>query len=177
MSTCARKHSWKSTPAHFRTAERDVLNNSYHDRWIGTGEPTAWPPRSPVLNPLDFYLRKHLETLGYVAPVDNEGELRRILGAGTSASLYGCGGPCWDVSRGALNFMEVILSTYYNCTISTITHKIIASRHVLIWEFFLVLVYGPHAQICPHFPVTPHIVCVYIYCHVYECEYRQGLNW
>jgi hypothetical protein len=41
-------------PAHFSRAVRDVLNNTYHDRWIGRGGPTAWPPRSPDLNPLDF---------------------------------------------------------------------------------------------------------------------------
>jgi hypothetical protein len=43
-------------PAHFSRAVRDVLSNTYHDRWIGRGGPTAWPPPSPDLNPLDFYL-------------------------------------------------------------------------------------------------------------------------
>jgi hypothetical protein len=35
-------------------AVRDVLSNAYHDRWVGRGGPTAWPPRSTDLNPLDF---------------------------------------------------------------------------------------------------------------------------
>jgi hypothetical protein len=43
----------------------------YHDRWIGRGG-TAWPPRSPDLNPLDVYLWGHLKALEYVAPADNE---------------------------------------------------------------------------------------------------------
>jgi hypothetical protein len=34
-------------PAHFSRAVRDVLNNTYHDRWIRRGGPTARPPRSP----------------------------------------------------------------------------------------------------------------------------------
>jgi hypothetical protein len=38
---------------------RDVLNNAGHDRWIGRGGSTAWPPRPPELNPLDFYLWEH----------------------------------------------------------------------------------------------------------------------
>jgi hypothetical protein len=59
-------------PAHFSLAVRDVLNNTYHDRWIGRGGPTAWPPRSPDLNPLDFYLWGHLKALVYAAPLDNE---------------------------------------------------------------------------------------------------------
>jgi hypothetical protein len=41
-------------PAHFSRAVRDVLNNTYHDRWIGRGGTTAWPPRLPNLNPLGF---------------------------------------------------------------------------------------------------------------------------
>jgi hypothetical protein len=44
-----------------------------HDRWMGRGGPTAWPPRStPHLNPLDFYLWGHLNA----APVDNEETLQ-----------------------------------------------------------------------------------------------------
>jgi hypothetical protein len=38
----------------FSRAVRDVLSNSYHDRWTGRGGPTAWPPRSPDMNPLDL---------------------------------------------------------------------------------------------------------------------------
>jgi hypothetical protein len=59
-------------PAHFSRAVRDVLNNTYQDRWIGRGGHTAWPPRSPDLNPLNFYLWGHLKTLVSAAPVDNE---------------------------------------------------------------------------------------------------------
>jgi hypothetical protein len=61
--------------AHFSRAVRGVLNNTYHDRWIDRGGPTAWSPPSPDLNPVDFYLWGHLNTLVYAAPVDNEGAL------------------------------------------------------------------------------------------------------
>jgi hypothetical protein len=74
----------------------DVLSNTYHNRWIGRGGPTAWPPRSPDLNPLDFYLWGHLNFLVYAAPVDNEERLHYDivrLPATASASLNGCGGP------------------------------------------------------------------------------------
>jgi hypothetical protein len=66
-------------PAHFSRAVRDVLSNTYHDRWIGTGGPTAWPPRSTDLNTLDFYLWRHLATLVYAAPVDNEEALHNRI--------------------------------------------------------------------------------------------------
>jgi hypothetical protein len=64
-------------------AVRDVLNNTYHDRWIRRGWPTAWPPRStPDLTPLYFHLWQHLKTLVYAAPVDNEKALHiRIVDA------------------------------------------------------------------------------------------------
>lgn len=52
-----RRQMWfmhDGAPAHFTGAVREFLNNSY-PRWIGRGGPTAWPPRSPDLNPLDFF--------------------------------------------------------------------------------------------------------------------------
>jgi hypothetical protein len=80
-------------PAHFSRAVRDVLNNTYRGRWIGRGGPTAWPPRSSELNPL-----------------------------------------------------EGILSTYYKCTLSAVTHKLNVSGKMLMWTFFLVSVCGTRAQ-------------------------------
>jgi hypothetical protein len=40
------------------------------------------------------------------------------------ASLNGCDDPWWDVSRRALNLLEDILSNYYKCTTSAVTHKL-----------------------------------------------------
>jgi hypothetical protein len=59
-------------PAHFNRAVRDALNNTYHDRRICRGGPTAWPPRSPDMSPLYFYLWGHLKSLVCAAPVGNE---------------------------------------------------------------------------------------------------------
>jgi hypothetical protein len=53
-------------------AVRGVLSNTYHEGWIGRGGQIVWHPRSPYLNPLDFYLWGHQKTLVYAAPVDNE---------------------------------------------------------------------------------------------------------
>jgi hypothetical protein len=68
------------------------------------------------------------------------------LAATTPASLDGCSGPWWDVLRHALNLMEGILSIYYKCTLSAITHKLNVSGRLLIWTCFLVLVCGTLAQ-------------------------------
>jgi hypothetical protein len=59
-------------PAYFSSAVRDVLNNTYHDRWIGRGGAITWTPRSLDLNPLNFYLWGHLKTPLYAASVENE---------------------------------------------------------------------------------------------------------
>jgi hypothetical protein len=71
------------------------------------------------------------------------------LSATTPESLNGCGGPWCDVSRRSLNLLEDILSIYYKCTLSDITHKLNVSGHTLIWTFFHVLVCGTRAQRLP----------------------------
>jgi hypothetical protein len=56
------------------------------------------------------------------------------LSATPAASLNGCGGPLWDMSRRALNLMEDILSTYYKCTLSAITRiKCFRTHVVFVW--------------------------------------------
>ncbi|GFW13183.1 uncharacterized protein TNCV_4120841 [Trichonephila clavipes] len=42
-------------PAHFSIAVRNLLHATYSGGCIGLGEPVTWPPRSPNLNPLDFF--------------------------------------------------------------------------------------------------------------------------
>lgn len=42
-------------PAHYVHIIRQFLNHRYQNRWIGRAGPVLWPPRSPDLNPLDFY--------------------------------------------------------------------------------------------------------------------------
>jgi hypothetical protein len=69
-------------PAHFRRAVLDVLNDTCNEGWIGKEGPTACPPCSPHLNPLDFYLWGHLKTLLCATLVDNEEALyHRIVDA------------------------------------------------------------------------------------------------
>lgn len=67
-------------PAHFDNRVRGFLNETYRNNWIGRGGPVAWPPRSPDLNPLDFFLWGHLKILVYSTPVDTLEDLKeRIL--------------------------------------------------------------------------------------------------
>lgn len=72
-------------PGHFSHLARNYLSraNVYGNHWIGRGGPVAWPPRSPDLNPLDFFLWGHCKfTLVYARPVNDVLELRqRIIDA------------------------------------------------------------------------------------------------
>lgn len=62
-------------PAHFTLAVRQWLNERYPGRWIGRGGPIAWPPRSPDLTPLDFYVWGYLKAEVYQVPIDTREQL------------------------------------------------------------------------------------------------------
>lgn len=69
-------------PPHYSQDVRQHLNLHFPDRWIGRGGPINWPPRSPDLNTLDYYLWGHLKELVYAEPVNSKEELlNRILNA------------------------------------------------------------------------------------------------
>jgi hypothetical protein len=52
-------------PLHFSNVARQWLNQWLPGRWIGRREPVEWPPRSPDLTPLDFFLWSHLKSVAY----------------------------------------------------------------------------------------------------------------
>jgi hypothetical protein len=62
-------------PTHFDRVVTDHLNERFHERWIRRGGPVSWPPRSPDLIPLDFYLWGHLKTVVYATAVNDAEDL------------------------------------------------------------------------------------------------------
>ena len=67
-------------PAHFSLRVRQHLNETFLEKWIGRGGPVAWPPRSPDLNMLDFFLWGYLKSLVYAEPIRTLEELQqRVL--------------------------------------------------------------------------------------------------
>jgi hypothetical protein len=70
LSVRAGRHD--GAPAHLSRSLPDILSNSYEEKWIVIGGPTDCLPCCPDLNPLNLYLRRHVKTLVYVAPVDSE---------------------------------------------------------------------------------------------------------
>ena len=68
-------------PAHFAIRVRQHLNENFPG-WIGRGAQIAWPPRSPDLTPLDFFLWGYLKEKVYATTVHSREELvRRIFTA------------------------------------------------------------------------------------------------
>ena len=76
-------------PLHYTRHVRDYLNESFPNGSLGRGGPVAWPPRSPDLMPLDFYLWGHMKALVYETKVYSRAALRdRILAAAEHIRNY-----------------------------------------------------------------------------------------
>lgn len=74
-------------PAHYARRVREHLSNTFPDRWIGRLGPILWPPRSPDLNPLDFFYWGCLKDKVYAKPIRSEEELReRVFDAARTIS-------------------------------------------------------------------------------------------
>lgn len=74
-------------PAHSTNEVREQLNGMFHNRWIGLRGPLLWPPRSPDLTPLDFYLWGTIKNKVYVTPVQTrENLIERVTMAFDSIS-------------------------------------------------------------------------------------------
>lgn len=71
-------------PPHFAQIARQHLHEAYPERWIGRGRdaPVPWPPRSPDLNPCDYFLWGYLKNKVYSVPINTAEQLwERILWA------------------------------------------------------------------------------------------------
>lgn len=62
-------------PAHFDANVRRHLDITYPGRWVGRGGPVPWPPRSPDLNPLDYFLWGDMKQSVYQTPVESQMDL------------------------------------------------------------------------------------------------------
>lgn len=67
-------------PAHSTIRVREFLDQHFH-AWIGRGvnAPIRWPPRSPDLNPLDFFVWGYLKNIVYLNRAQDINELRNKI--------------------------------------------------------------------------------------------------
>lgn len=66
-------------PAHFALRVRNYLDECFPERWIGRNGPVAWPPRSPDLTPLDFFLWGEVKRRVYTRETNTVEELRQKI--------------------------------------------------------------------------------------------------
>ncbi|KAJ8942415.1 hypothetical protein NQ318_014462 [Aromia moschata] len=76
-------------PAHHAVTVRNWLNSEFNEHWIGRDGPILWPPRSPDLTILYFYLWGRLKQIVYREPLENDEEQlkTRIQNAVKSLSI------------------------------------------------------------------------------------------
>jgi len=47
------------------------LDATFPNRWIGRDGPTTWPPRSPDITPLDYFLWRYVKDKVFSTPVSD----------------------------------------------------------------------------------------------------------
>ena len=66
-------------PAHYSSRVRAYLGNDMPGNWIGRGGPVERPPRSPDLNPSDFFLWGHIEEKVNGTPIASMEDLKERI--------------------------------------------------------------------------------------------------
>jgi hypothetical protein len=64
---------------HWSLDVRDFLDRTFPQRWLGRDGPTRWPPRSPDITYLDFFLWGYAKYRVYATPIRDVAELRRQI--------------------------------------------------------------------------------------------------
>ena len=71
-----------NAPPHWVREVCQFLNETFPDRWIGGDDPISWPPRSPDITPLDFFLWGYVKDIVYPTKVRDINDLQhRIIQA------------------------------------------------------------------------------------------------
>ena len=66
-------------PPHYGLIVRQWLDVQLPGHWIGRRGPEEWPPRSPDLTPMDFYLWGHLKQLVYAEKIRDVHHLQQRI--------------------------------------------------------------------------------------------------
>lgn len=66
-------------PPHYARDVREYLDNVFFRRWIGRRGTIEWPPRSPDLTPLDYFLWGHLKNVVYKTKPNDLDDLKERI--------------------------------------------------------------------------------------------------
>ncbi|XP_047101572.1 uncharacterized protein LOC124720308 [Schistocerca piceifrons] len=64
-----KQNNHDGAPPHCGIGVRELSEERLPGKWIGRRGPVEWPPRSPDLTPLDFYLWGHLKQIVYAESI------------------------------------------------------------------------------------------------------------
>jgi len=74
-------------PPHYANITREFLTKKFGNKWIGRGGPVQWPPRSPDLTPLDFFLWGYVkDKVMFEPPTTKENMKQKIRDACASVT-------------------------------------------------------------------------------------------
>jgi hypothetical protein len=73
-------------PPHFSNVVREFLDVNFPLRWIGKGGWKQWPPRSPDLTPLDFYLWAYVKQTVYSETINDIEQLKQRIRAAIASA-------------------------------------------------------------------------------------------
>ncbi|GBL90808.1 hypothetical protein AVEN_215545-1 [Araneus ventricosus] len=71
--------SFNRTALLHTTATSFVIDTTFPKRWIGRAAVMAWPPRSPDITPLDFYLRGYVKQHVYSERINDINHLKQRI--------------------------------------------------------------------------------------------------
>ena len=78
-------------PPHFIQVIRQYLNHKFPNQWIDHGHAQNWPPWSPDLNPLDYYVWGYMNVMVYAHKGNTREELlQQILSTARSINNTQC---------------------------------------------------------------------------------------
>ena len=86
-------------PPHYATIVRDYLDDSLPQRWCGRGGGQgwrAWPPRSPDLTPLDFFLWGYVKDKVYGVKINDLAHLKARITEAINSVTPDMLGRVWD---------------------------------------------------------------------------------
>ena len=98
-------------PPHFSCFVADVLNERFPGAWIGRGGPIPWPPRSPYLSPLHFFVWRYIKNIVYAEKIRNIQQLQERI---TSATETVTRDDSENVAGDRISFGR--LQSYKRCT-------------------------------------------------------------
>lgn len=94
-------------PPHWALIVREFLDTHFPGRWVGRGGPIQWPPRSPDLTPLDFFLWGYVKDIVYSTPVMSLDELKRRIVAAIKTVTPQMLENCWKEIENRLDIVRV----------------------------------------------------------------------